>query len=441
MNGLSLSISEANRLVMVKNHLLRQSGKGSVVGVADDLCGLHATSSITPYLSLFNRIDGFSPEDLNLELGLKKLQRVRAMRGTLFLVSREMFPVVAMATRASEDKIDRALLRWHISNQEFQTVSKAILSTLNQNSKTIVEIKRDVPRKFSRTIARKTGWRVMKRTKVDEVLNLLVVQGRLQSQAEPLVWNDVKWDGYGLRFFSAIRKITYSPSQTGPYDTLDTSAKTKLVELYIKRYGPVAIDDIAWWMDLSIKIVANIVEGISDRLVKIRIKGLGQEFLLHEQELDTLQNLDREDSSVHFLPFEDPYAKGIKLRQRLIDHDFEGIAYPTGGALPTVLVDGRIVGTWSIIITDHVLRLVIRRFIPLGRIAIERVREEGQRLARFLTREIPTEVIIEGEKRWRQIVAASRPSFYVTGTPRQEKSSAKGSCWRVDCRNASSSPT
>src|SRR2546426_1535787 len=422
MDGLSLSISEANRLVMVKNHILRPSRKGSVVAVADDLCGLHATSSITPYLSLYNRIDDFSSEDLNGELNLKKLQRVRAMRGTLFLVAREMFPVAAIATRASGDKIDRALLRWHISNEEFQTVSKAILSTLNQHSKTIVEIKRDVPRKFSRTIARKMGWRVMKRTKVDEVLNLLVVQGRLQSQAEPLAWNDVKWDGYGLRFFSAIRKVTYSPTQTGTDDILDTnSARTKLVELYIRRYGPVAIDDIAWWMDLPRTAVANIVESISAKLAKIRIKGLGQEFLLHEQELDTLQNLDQEDSSVHFLPYEDPYAKGFKLKQRLIDHKFERIAYPTGGALPTVLVDSRIVGTWGITIADHVTRLLVRKFVPLERIIIEKVREEGQRLGRFLRREMASEVTIEGDKRWRQIIAKSRPSYYVTGTPRQKE--------------------
>src|SRR3989441_565129 len=421
MDGLSLSISEANRLVMVKHHLLRPSRKGSV-GVADDLCGLHATSSITPYLSLFNRIDGFSPEDLNLELGLKRLQRVRAMRGTLFLVSREMFPVVAIATRASEDKILRALLRWHISNQEFQTVSKAILSTLNQHSKTIVEIKRDVPRKFSKTIARKTGWRVMKRTKVDEVLNLLVVQGRLQSQAEPLVWNDVKWDGYGLRFFSAIRKITYSPTQTGTDDILDTnSARTKLVEFYIKRYGPVAIDDIAWWMDLPRTAVANIVESISAKLAKIRIKGLRQEFLLHREDLNTLQSRDREDSSVHFLSYEDPYTKGFKLKQRLIDRNFERIAYPMGGALPTLLVDGRIVGTWSITIADHVLRLLVRKFVPLERITIEKVREEGQRLGGFLRREMASEVTIEGFKRLRQIIATSRPSYYVTGTPRQKE--------------------
>ena len=219
----------------------------------------------------------------------------------------------------------------------------------------------------------KIGWRVLKRTNVDEVLNLLVVQGRIQSQAEPLVWKDVRWNGYGLRFFSAIRKVTYSPTQTGSYDTLDTSnAKTKLVELYIKRYGPVAIDDIAWWMDLSRKIVGNLVDSISDRLVKVRIKGLGPEYLFDKEEFSSFQDLDREDSDVHSLPYEDPYAKGFKLKQRLIDHKFERAAYPTGGALPTVLVGGRIVGTWGVTIADHVMRFVIRRFVSLERRPVER---------------------------------------------------------------------
>src|SRR5713101_1781791 len=263
MDSVSVPLSGANRLVMMKHHLLRPSRKGRVVSVADDLCGLHATSSITPYLSLFNRIDGFSPEDLNRELDLKRLQRVRAMRGTLFLVSREIFPIVATATRVSDDVIQRKLVRWHIYNQEFQAVSKAILSTLAEQAKTTVEIKRDIPSKLSRTITMKMGRRVLKRTNVDEVINLLVAQGGVESQAEPLVWKDVKWDGYGLRFFSSIRKITYSSLPTGPFDYLDVAeARTKLVELYIKSYGPVAIDDIAWWMDLSRKVVANLVDSI-----------------------------------------------------------------------------------------------------------------------------------------------------------------------------------
>ena len=148
------------------------------------------------------------------------------------------------------------------------------------------------------------GRRIMKRTNVDEVLNLLILQGKIQSQAEPLVWNDVKWDGYGLRIFSNIRRVTYFPTQTGSIGNLDlTSARTKLAELYIKRYGPVAIEDIAWWMDLPRKEVLKIVDSFSeDEFVKVRIKGLGQEFLLNRQELDSFQNLDREDSCIHFLP-------------------------------------------------------------------------------------------------------------------------------------------
>ena len=237
-----------------------------------------------------------------------------------------------------------------------------------------------------------------------------------------MVWKDVKWDGYGLRFFSSIRKITYSSLRTGSFDDLDVAeARTKLVEFYIKSYGPVSIDDIAWWMDLSRKIVANLVDSISNELVKVRIKGLGPEYLLHKEELSNFQDLNQEDSSVCFLPFEDPYAKGSKLRQRLIDHDFERIAYPTGGALPTVLAKGRIVGTWSITIEDNVLGLLVRKFFPLDETAIGRIREEGQRLGRFLTREMPTSVIIEGDKRWRQRIAKSRPTYYLTGTPRQKK--------------------
>ena len=80
MDSDSVALTNANRFVMLKNHLLPSRRRSNVVAVADDLCGLHATSSITPYLSSFNRIDGFSPEHLNRELFLKNLQRVRAMR-------------------------------------------------------------------------------------------------------------------------------------------------------------------------------------------------------------------------------------------------------------------------------------------------------------------------------------------------------------------------
>ncbi len=48
---MSLSSTEANQLVMAKHRLLFRNGD-SVQSVADDILGLHATSWVTPYLSL-----------------------------------------------------------------------------------------------------------------------------------------------------------------------------------------------------------------------------------------------------------------------------------------------------------------------------------------------------------------------------------------------------
>jgi hypothetical protein len=47
------------------------------------------------------------------------------------------------------------------------------------------------------------------------------------------------------------------------------------------------------------------------------------------------------------LPYEDPYTKGFKVRGRLIDPDQEKLAYVGGSVEPTVVLDGRIVGTWN----------------------------------------------------------------------------------------------
>jgi len=37
---------------------------------------------------------------------------------------------------------------------------------------------------------------------------------------------------------------------------------------------------------------------------------------------------------------------------------------------------------------------------------------------------VPTEVTIEGEKQWRQIIATSRATYYLTGTPRRKEETA-----------------
>jgi hypothetical protein len=47
------------------------------------------------------------------------------------------------------------------------------------------------------------------------------------------------------------------------------------------------------------------------------------------------------------LPFEDPYTKGYKIRDRLINSTLEKKVYVGGGVQPTILFNGKIIGIWN----------------------------------------------------------------------------------------------
>ena len=84
--------------------------------MADDVVGLHATLPATPYLSLRERVQCFLATDLDDALyGRRSLVRLKAMRGTVFVLSRRLAPVVFVATRAATAASDR---RWLGTNEQ-----------------------------------------------------------------------------------------------------------------------------------------------------------------------------------------------------------------------------------------------------------------------------------------------------------------------------------
>jgi len=98
MKGINLN--EINRFVLRKQHLADDSRIDDVVQIVRDVCGLHATGSTVPYLSLFARTRNFVKESLDEELYVKRnLGKIRCMRGTLYILTKEMIPTAYVATR------------------------------------------------------------------------------------------------------------------------------------------------------------------------------------------------------------------------------------------------------------------------------------------------------------------------------------------------------
>ena len=390
---MTVSLSQVRTYLLAKHHLLDRDG-ADVSSVADDLVGLHATSNVTPYLSLFNRIERFSPDDLDRDLYRRKsLVRIRAMRGTFFLFTRRLLPIATEATQFPEERISRSLAHAGISTSEFEKLAKLILSCLASSPKTLPEIKRDVSRESSRSLDWKRGRRVTRRTNLGVVLQLLLIQRRVQSQPEQIEWKSIDWDGYGTRTFTRIRKVTYRPvSTTDTGSTNEGEAKVKLAEYYVKQYGPVTADDIAWWMDESKPEVLRLLARLPDKLTSIRIQGYVDPFLQHPDHLRVLQKTREVDDCVRFLPYEDPYAKSRRLREFIIPKTSERQVYPMGNALPTVISNGIIVGTWNIMADEETGTVNVKRIAPIKRMTTRRIVEEGQRLGAFLFSERPVTV-------------------------------------------------
>ena len=111
LKGKEYSTSQTNSHLLAKHHLMKRDGK-DVCAIADDLLGLHATSNITPYISLFNRIEKFSTEDLTRAIyDQGGLVRIRAMRGTFFLVTQLLLSTMTTATQFSKDRLNKSLAR------------------------------------------------------------------------------------------------------------------------------------------------------------------------------------------------------------------------------------------------------------------------------------------------------------------------------------------
>jgi hypothetical protein len=132
-----------NAFVLHKQHLSRGSSAKAVLPAVEGTCGLHSTISATPCLSLFARIDGFKKEDLERELYVRRaLGKIRCMRKTVHVLTREMIPVALAATRRLVVPHDESHLKFlGVSEKEYEDVSARAMEVLQGGAMTARQVK------------------------------------------------------------------------------------------------------------------------------------------------------------------------------------------------------------------------------------------------------------------------------------------------------------
>jgi hypothetical protein len=358
----TIAISKVNRLILKKHHLTEDTKTNDILQITDDLCGLHATGTIEPYLTLFARTNKFKKEDLDEQLYVKKnLGRIRGMRKTLFIETKDMIPIVYNSIKSQTDQRDLQYLEMReISKDEYNTLAQQILDLLKNKEMSTTEIKKVLS------------------SQKDIVAVISVMCDKMQLiRGKPIKsWKD-------RRIFYAPFDAYFPNVDLNKYNQKE--AIQLLIEKYIKSYGPVTLKDITWWLRFNKTQAKKILNSLENQIESVSMDGLDLDYIIHKEDLNQLDGITLNTKNIiNFLPCLDPYLMGYKDRERYLNsNDYEYIFDRSGNATTTILLNGRVIGIWDVVEKPDYL-LKIHLFNKFEDKYMKEIITEGIKISKFM---------------------------------------------------------
>lgn len=153
----------------------------------------------------------------------------------------------------------------------------------------------------------------------------------------------------------------------------------ELAGRYFRGHGPATVRDFAWWSGLTLTDARRGLDIARGQLVSLHADDL--EYFL-SPELAAEPSV----SSPRLLPGFDEYLLGYGDRRVALSDEHSPLVFPgrNGMFLPTVVVDGAVVGTWKRARTAAQVTVSLQPFEPLSRRVRAGVQTAAGRYAQFL---------------------------------------------------------
>ena len=361
--SMTFDLDWINRLVLGKQHLTDRSKINDPATIAEDITGLHATISTTPYLSLFARSRRFEKSDLDEELFQKRtLGRIRCVRKTIYIHSRKLIPMVYAATAGVAKKASRRYLESRgVAAAAYDDISGAILGLLEGTGMTASSIRKKLHTDLD----------------VSAILYLMCDQGLLIRWRSEKGWRD-RSQQYRL-FREVFPEVNLR--RMG-----EAEATALLAGRYLRAFGPATVNDIAWWTGLGKTKARSALNHLQDQILHVRITGMESDFVMLRSDVDGVSGPEPAgESAISLLPTLDPYLMGYKDRARYIDPEHYSMVFDrSGNATSTIVIDGKVAGVWDFEGCDTpVVKLFLFRDIEPD--VIERIRVEAHGAGKFIS--------------------------------------------------------
>ena len=363
-------MAEQRRARLVERHLLDGSGEAAVEA-ARAVVVLHATDPATVYLSVLARCTGLDIADVSKAMyDDRSLVRMLAMRRTLFVVPTELAPVVHSA--ASVDvaaRMRKRLLKELAVAPTDPPLPEDVGGWLGEVEAGVERVVAELgvasgaqigaaePRLRTAILPRTDKKYDVRRTVTTNVLALMGAEGRLVRR-EPLgAWTSRQhtWEAATKWWPDGMPEVA-----TG-------SARARLAETYLRRFGPATEADLAWWTGWPLGVTRK-------ALAELDVETTAAGMVL----TDDTDEVDARPPVATLLPALDPTPMGWKERSWYLPEDPRPLFDAYGNIGPTVWWGGQVVGGWAVRSDGS---LATRLLVDCGAEAERAVAESAEDLA------------------------------------------------------------
>ena len=367
----------------VKQNLAPRVPASGARALLRDHLGLHSTDYLTPYLSLRARVKDFEPaaffDDLNR---LHSAVRLRAFRGTVFIVHRRNIPLILGGLRSFHASVMAQIEK--LSRKQGFDLKRAeriiLLHLAGRNRMTAGELNKAVIQSLG--LEARPGL-------LPFFLRYLEFKGLVVRTGQKHINDHVI--PYGL-LKDWLPEAARRPLETG-------EALHQLARSYIRKFGPVCLADLCWWLPVSRTEGRRVVEGLKAELEFCLFHG--REYMMDRSDLARFKRFAPAGGAprVVFLPYEDHFPKAYAVRDWFLPAEAEPLLFQKGvterGQIrPSIWLDGEAIGRWEMDCparggSPTKVKIVgLIRSSRFPRKTLAAIEDERRRLEQFLNRKL-----------------------------------------------------
>lgn len=362
LRRMKIDIEQAIAFRLRRQHLDRRLPRVRLKTAVRDLVGVQAQVPSAAAIGLWSRVAGIAARDVERAVEARRsVARTWCMRGTIHLVDPADLPMISAALGAKVGGLLGSLQRMGLTERRYQEIRSSILELMDEpRSRAEVEAAIDTSGPWGKTLIGSWGG----------ILAILSREGSL-----------VFGPRRGAETTFVRRDVAYPRlGEVPPRE----DAVASLLARYLAAYGPATDMDFAYWSGLIGAEGRQARSRLGDAVSDVWVDGKIHHLLARD--VRALKAAQPPAEPVRLLPNFDVYLLSHRDRSDVVEPRRAKDVFRAGGwVTPTVLVGGRVAGTWAVE-KGRGGRIVVKAR-PWGRLeptAKDALRREVESLEAFL---------------------------------------------------------